>query len=219
VKDAIYTFATDVDNNYCFKMCTESIARYAGKIEVDFIIGTDYKIVNDDLKTDSHKLNILELLKYYDRVLYLDGDVFIRKDSPDIFAWYRNCGDFLIYNEVLYNGIDMDKYIQKAINDNGLEVWGKTNGHYDWLNSGVMLFRKGHEKVLEYNKEDYFKFPDMPLLYDMPSMTYRISKYKIPTTFLDKKFNTMVYFEDDGWFLHFANVLDRNERIKKYEHE
>ena len=43
-----------------------------------------------------------------------------------------------------------------------------------------------------------------------PSFEYNVDQY------LKEQFNTMVYFEDDGWFLHFANVLDRKERIQGY---
>ena len=58
------------------------------------------------------------------------------------------------------------EYCSKRYNIN----WNKTNGHYDWLNAGVMLCSKGHEKVFDYNPKNFFKFQNMPMIYDMPYM-------------------------------------------------
>ena len=137
----------------------------------------------------------------------------------DIFEFYKDNNDFIIYNEVMYNDLDMDVYIENCIKRQGIEKWNKTNGHYDWLNSGVMLFNRDHRNILIADEKGYFKFDEMPLLQDMPSMIYRINKYNIPVTYMDKRFNTMVYFEDNGDFLHFANVHDRDKMIKGYKND
>ena len=73
------------------------------------------------------------------------------------------------------------------------------------------------DRVIDkYNHDNFFKFDKLPMIYDMPYMHKNIYDNNIEVTFLDKRFNTMVYFEKNGWFLHFANVLDRNKRIKAY---
>ena len=79
-----------------------------------------------------------------------------------------------------------------------------------------MLVSKYHQGVFVYNKEDYFIFPDMPMIVDEPYIHKKIFDLYIDVKELDKKYNTMIYFDDNGDFLHFANVLDRNERIKQY---
>ena len=113
----------------------------------------------------------------------------------------------------------MDGKVAHEKLDANVKKWSKTEGHYDWLNSGVMLFSSNeeHEWIMEYDEDEFFKFDDMPLLYDMPYMIYKINKHDILVVFLDKRFNTIVYFEDYGDFLHFDNVNDRDERINKYK--
>jgi hypothetical protein len=214
MRKIIYTVA--VGNGECFNHCVESQKQYAKKVDADMFCRREWTMWNEDLKTDCEKRYIVELLKNYDKVLYLDADVFIRDSAIDIFEAYKDNNDLIIYNEVLYNNVNMDNHIQRAIIKNNIKWWNMTNSHYDWLNAGVMLCSKGHEKVFEYNSEKFFKFEDMPMIYDMPYMHYNIYKYKIPVTYMDERFNTMVYFHDNGDFLHFANVLNRNERIMEY---
>ena len=213
--NCIYTVS--VGNQNCFDVCTDSQKRYAQRIGVDFVCRHDFKSDVMELGIDRDKYFVADLLKIYDRVLYLDADVFIKKDALDIFEFYKDNSNFIIYNEVMFNGVQMDDAIKKAMDKNGIIEWQKTNGHYDWLNAGVMLFSKGHENIMEYNADEFFKLDGYPLLYDMAYMTYKIYKYEIPVTYMDKRFNTMIYFEDQGDFLHFANVHDRNESIEKYK--
>ena len=123
--------------------------------------------------------------------------------------------NFIILNEILYNGVTMNYHIAMAVKKYKID-WHKTGDKYDWLNAGVMLCSKGNEPVFAYNHDNFFKFDKLPMIYDMPYMHKNIYDNNIEVTFLDKRFNTMVYFEKNGWFLHFANVLDRNKRIKAY---
>ena len=86
----------------------------------------------------------------------------------------------------------MDVHIDEVVFLKNIN-WSKTNGHYDWLNAGVMLCSKGCEKVFNYNPKDFFKFEKMPMIYDMPYMHKNIYDNNIPVTFLNERFNTMVY--------------------------
>jgi lipopolysaccharide biosynthesis glycosyltransferase len=214
MRKIIYTVA--VGESECFKHCVESQKRYAKKVGAEFYCCIEWTdLYNENLKTDSEKRFVVELLKTYDKVLYLDADVFIRDNAEDIFYIYQDTNKLVIYNEVMFNNVQMDVHIEPIVKQYDIK-WSKTKGHYDWLNAGVMLCSKGNEKVFEYNERDFFKFPAMPSIYDMPYMHYNIYKYNIPIMYMDERFNTMVYFHDQGDFLHFANVLDRDERIKNY---
>lgn len=217
MKKIIFTVA--VGGGECFKRCVESQRKYADRVGADFLVHTEWKYWNDDLQTDSDKRHIVELLKEYDKVLYLDADVFVNDEAIDIFLVHEKYDDFVIYNEVMFNDVNMDTHIEKLIKKHGIEKWGRTDGHYDWLNAGVMLLTKGqgHERAFHYDKDEFFKFEDMPMIYDMPYMNYNIFKYDIKVKPLHENYNTMVYFHDTfANFLHFANVLDRDDRILKY---
>lgn len=213
MRKIIYTVS--VNPGECFNACTESQKRYADRIGVDFLCRDKWENWNDDLQTDSEKRHIQELLKDYDKVLYLDADVFIKADALDIFDYYKDIDDFIIYNEAMFNGVNMDAQIKYCVNQYNIN-WHKTNGYYDWLNAGVMLCSKGHEKVFDYNPKNFFKFQNFPMIYDMPYMHKNIYDNNIKVHFMDERFNTMAYFKDTGDFIHFANVLDRDERIKEY---
>ena len=60
-----------------------TIKAYADKLGADFIVWDDY-----DGHTMPHyqKLELGKLLRQYERVLYIDTDILVRDDAPDIFA-------------------------------------------------------------------------------------------------------------------------------------
>lgn len=211
-------FSVSVGGGECFRHCVESQKRYSKRIGSEYLVIDSWRNWNEDLKTDCEKRHAVELLKNFDKVLYLDADVFIKDDAKDIFDFYRDDNNLIMYNEVLFNGVQMDDHIKGLIKKNNLETWGVTGGHYDWLNAGVILCTKGmgHEAAFHYDPKEFFKFDDLPMIYDMPFMNYMIFKNKISVTNLDERFNTMVFFHDNGGFLHFANVLDRDKRILEY---
>lgn len=220
MRRAIYTINILNRENEIFDVCVNSIKEYAKRIGVDFIERNsiqDHKLSNeiDYENIIMEKFYIRELLNYYDRVLYLDADILIKKDSPDIFKEYSDVNYLYKYNEIKFNNVQYDKQIEIARRLYNIN-WSKSNGHYDFYNAGVMLVSKAQKKVFNYNEDNYFVFNELPMIVDEPYLHYNIFRYNIPIKELDKKFNTMIYFEDDGWFLHFANVLDRKERIKKY---
>lgn len=216
MRKIIYTVS--VGGGACFHHCVESQKRYAQRVGADFFVRSTWQNWSGDLQTDSEKRFVCELLKHYDKVLYLDADVFIREDADDIFHYYKDDPNLVIYNEVLHNNVNMDVHIEALIDKYRLNAWGKTAGHYDWLNAGVMLLTHGqdHESAFYYTPDEFFKFEGMPMIYDMPFMNYQIFQRYIPVTHMEEQFNCMVYFHDNGDFLHFANVLDRDERILQY---
>lgn len=59
------------------------IDAYAKKLNADFIVWRDHQ---GHALPHYKKLDLGQLLETYDRVLYIDTDVLIRDDAPDIFA-------------------------------------------------------------------------------------------------------------------------------------
>lgn len=218
-KTAIYTLNIPLRENDIFQYCMKSIAKYADKVKADFIMRTSIldHVLSDETDYKNvimEKFYIKELLKYYDRVLYVDADVLIRPDAPNIFEWCLDQSALYLYNEVKFNNVDYDKYIEKV--KQNIKWTHADNGRYDFYNAGVMLASRDCSKAFEFIEEEYFIMEDLPMIVDQPYLFHNILKHNITIKELDKRFNTMVYFEDNGWFLHFANILDRKDRIQKY---
>lgn len=219
-RKAIYTLAVKRKDDI-YDICLDSIRKYAEKIGADFIVRYKCQEHYFNLETDyknviMEKFFLGDLLTIYDRVLYVDGDILIKDDAPDIFGSCYNGNCLYLYNEVAFNGVQYDKQIEVIAKEKNVEWTKHENGHYNFYNAGVMLMTPRHKNLFEYNKDEYFVFPDLPMIVDEPYLHYNIFKHGIPVWEMPKEFNTMVYFEDDGYFLHFANVLDRVEKIKKY---
>lgn len=220
MKTAIYILNIQIRKDDIFEDCVQSISRYAEMVGADFIMRT---AILDHVLTDEQdyknvimeKFHIRELLGYYDRVLYLDADILVQKDAPNIFKYYPDVDKIYLYNEIKFNDVDYDQYIDVARRKYNIP-WTRQNGHYDFYNAGVMLVGKNGRDVFEFIEDEYFLLDDLPMIVDEPYLHHTLFKYNIPIQELDKRFNTMVYFEDKGWFLHFANVLDRKNRIKGY---
>lgn len=219
MKTAIYTLNISLKENDIFQYCVESISEYAKKVSADFIMRTDIldHVLSDEKDYKNvimEKFYIKELLKYYDRVLYLDADVLIMPNAPNIFQWHIDPSALYLYNEVKFNNVDYGKYIKKI--KQNINWTCADNGRYDFYNAGVMLAGRACSKAFEFIEEEYFIMENLPMIVDQPYLFHNILKHNITIKELDKRFNTMVYFEDNGWFLHFANILDREDRIKKY---
>ena len=60
-----------------------TIKAYADKLGADFIVWDDY---GRHSMPHYQKLELGKLLRQYNRVLYLDTDILVRDDAPDIFA-------------------------------------------------------------------------------------------------------------------------------------
>ena len=221
MKKAIYTINIPQTSEQAefFNSCIDSQQEYACRRGADYIMrNSTVDPIGSDVRAKIllQKFHIYELLLYYDRVLFLDADILIDKVAPDIFTEYKDIDKIYMLNECAHYPIgDINMYIEQMIKIRPVE-WRKSGEFYEHFNAGVMLASEAQMDLFRYDAEDYFILPSNPLWGEQPYINYKIQKMGIPIGGLDKKFNTMVYFDDDGWFLHFSNVLDRAVRIKKY---
>ena len=80
---AVITIAIGEHYQQLSTLTHPTIRRYADRIGADFIAITEQKIS----ETTPHweKFQLLDYLNTYDRILYVDTDVLIRKNCPNIF--------------------------------------------------------------------------------------------------------------------------------------
>lgn len=181
------------------KYTLPSIKKYATKIGSDFLNITEHD--QNYITQKYHKFHIHELLNKYKRILYLDVDLIIREDTPNLFDIVPS--DKLgMFNEGRYSsrGEFMDQaseYYQEP-----LKKW---NGKF--YNSGVMVVSRQHKQIFKLPKGvDYVET-------DQPYINLRINNDKIEMFELDFKFNRMDILDKfigisrlDSYIVHYAGA-------------
>lgn len=168
----ILTISIGKDYERMSEITHSSIKQYAKKIGADFKCIDKQKIS----QTTPHweKFQIYDLLNKYDRILYIDTDVIIRDDCPDLFEIVPK-NRLGMFNEAPYTDrskellIDICKVYNKT-----LSQW---NGKY--YNSGIMIISKQHKYLFKKPEKEVFNFYEQsylnmiialekPLMYDLP---------------------------------------------------
>jgi lipopolysaccharide biosynthesis glycosyltransferase len=228
MKKAVVTLSIDFDE--LGDISHPLLKKYANKIRADFIVIRD-KIVNNIYFC---KFKIRELFEKYDRILFIDSDILVRPDCPDLFEIVpEDC--FGIYNECP----DLDRTISAY---NTINQWMKqTMAYYGYnfrwnisrsvekrtpyYNTGVMVISKIHK--------DLFKLPN-PIIQkgifgknisDHTEQSYlncRILDTNTKVFDLTYKFNRLTKMETikesylDSYIIHYAGVKhDRYGKMKK----
>lgn len=148
-----------------------------------------------------NKFNLVELLRIYDRVLYLDIDIVIRKDAKSLFDIVPK-GFVGMFEESVYLK-DRKNLLLMASKALGATGFSHVNKYY---NGGVILFSRGNEKL--------FEIPNRPYddgFYEQTVFNWNIFKNKIPIFEISYKFNRMTFVDmfvkesrHDSYFIHYA---------------
>ena len=148
-----------------------TIESYAKKIDCDFVIGT-------------HMLDVYELLNQYERIIYVDTDLIIRDDCPNLFNITPK--DKLgMFNEGKY--IDKKSKIQEVAKFYCEDIQ-KWDGKY--YNSGIMVISRIHKQLFRKianmsgdKMEEYFNLRICIDKIEMFDLSYNFNR--LP--FLDKE--------------------------------
>ena len=228
MKKLIYTTAVNtidraIDDVDIFNTTKLSWEHYCDRHDIDFYV------IDEELhpNTSPHWFRywIFDLKPDYDRYMYVDTDIMVKWNAPNIFD--------------KFSGEDMH-----AVRDNsGLSwIWEGINGyqtmfpdvHVDWdkyFNSGVLLFSNKHQEVINHFKEFYIS--NQPIIkdyrnrlrkgFDQNIFNYFLTWYGQEVKLISEKWNFfhMIrrevlyngYFLDMAYFWHF-NGLDRNTQVK-----
>lgn len=228
MKTLIYTTAINtngraIDDMDIFNITRQSWEHYCTRHDIDFYVIDEPQLEN----TSPHWFRywIFDLKPGYDRYLYIDTDIMVKWDAPNIFNVYTD---------------DMQIY---AVKDNsGLSwIWEGLNGYQsmfpetkvDWdtyFNSGVLLFSKQHEQLIKDFKQFYIDNQSIIEQYrnqlrkgfDQTIFNYFTKWYHQPVQLISEKWNLfhMIrreifyngYFLDMGYFWHF-NGLNRTDQV------
>jgi FkbM family methyltransferase len=216
MKLAIYTIM--IGNNPMFEYTRHSMELYAKRINADLIIRTEQlsnlfeQEVGLNVTTACfEKLFIEDLLQTYDRVLYLDADILIHPNSPNIFDIYSDVNKVYMFHEAAYE--DRAFCVQsicQQLNYNP-KRWKKLEGRYIYYNGGVILCSKESNflkyKSIEEFRNLYGKIPH----HDQTYFSYLIQKHQVQNQPIDYRFDRMDYmgnFEQrfEAYFIHYAGA-------------
>src|SRR5262245_19021173 len=81
MKRAVVTIACGEEHAKMAAITQPTMRAYADKLGADFIVWTNFE---GHIVPAYKKLDLGGLLDQYDRLLYLDNDVLVRDDAPDI---------------------------------------------------------------------------------------------------------------------------------------
>lgn len=181
-----------------------SIKAYAEKIGADFIA------ISESSCSTPHWQKMIEIkkaLEKYDRVLYVDTDIIIRDDCPDLFEFVSE-DKLAMFNEGKFTERSKELLIDtcKAYNI-FLPDWDNR-----YFNTGVMLIPRKYGFIFEKPNKEYSCYYEQTYL----NMMFALHKPEIQE--LHYEFNRMCCMDKltgeerhQSWIIHYAGFPDPNK--------
>jgi len=228
MKQLIYTVAKDrteraINDSELFTYTRPSWEFYCKKYNIDFFVITDDMF--PDTSPHWFRYYIFDLKPGYDRYLYVDADIIVKWNAPNIFETFKNPKKLYVVKDNsglswIWEGIKIYK-----------NLFPDTDVKWDeYFNSGVMLFSKNHQNLIEGFRDFYEDNTDIIREYreryrkgfDQNIFNYFCKYHNINLEFISERWNLfhMIrreiffngYFVEMGYFWH-LNGLDRNKQV------
>jgi hypothetical protein len=198
MKKAVVTITSGEFYTKMGKITHPTIKSYADKIGADFLV-----LEGNGNHSLPHyrKLDLKDVLATYDRLIYLDTDILVRPDAPDLFA---------VVSEEKIGAFDEGRFVDRE--DNFRNFMKQVNFAADkwdgkYYNTGVLVVSKAHAGLFIDPPEETDNFKEQSYLNIMLSHT------KFPVHRLDYKLNRMYCMDPitgeerfDSYFMHYAGV-------------
>lgn len=202
MKTCLFTIAIGEHYQDLAKATHPTLKRYAKKIGADFITRTEP--VEGYATQKWQKFEIYDLLNTYERVLWVDSDIIIRKDAPNLFELVPKT-EFAIFNEGKYE--DRTSFIREAMEH--YNIWFDWKGQF--YNSGVMVASRLHKQIFALPEDTDQIETDQILI------TLRLLKGKYKVFDLPYRFNRMSILDKhigitrkDSYFIHYAGAPEND---------
>jgi lipopolysaccharide biosynthesis glycosyltransferase len=202
-----------------------SFDHYAKKVGADLVVSREmhYPITIENPRHTAspawtEKLYIKELLKDYDRVLYLDADIIINPDADDIFATYPALDTIYMFNEGKL--LERQEVIDKITAILGpLDNWPQVNAKPVYYNVGCMLISKDCGLFEHTSMEDLQKLCNHIKHYEQTYFNYLIHREGLKHQDISENFNRMDVLGEEGHldasFIHYAGRGYTNSSLKR----
>jgi lipopolysaccharide biosynthesis glycosyltransferase len=165
------------------------------------------------------KFCVGKLLEKYDRILFLDCDILVRPDAPDIFAIVPD-HRFAALNEGSWCNAEELMARQERL-ERAAQAFSLPLNDFDmtrhYFNGGVFLACREHQYLFNMPSEHPF-MSEVTAEQNVLNLRLRAGGY--PTYNLPSCFNAMPWrwsarYVDDNWFIHYAGMKssERAQRI------
>jgi lipopolysaccharide biosynthesis glycosyltransferase len=223
MKKAVFTLA--VGDNPMYRAAVMSFQRYAELVGADLVVAEElhYPITLDNprhtaSKAWTEKLYIGELLKKYDRVLYLDADIIVAPHARDIFEVYTDLETLYAFNEGQL--LQRQHVIDKITAIMGpLDNWPQYNDKPVYYNVGCMLISKQSPLFDVANLADLQKLCNHIQYYEQTYFNYLLHRDGMKHESISPEFNRMDALGADGYldasFIHYAGRGYTNSTLKR----
>lgn len=200
---------------HCTIHTSEPMQKYAERIGADFFQITESKrrvphLAKYDLILMAHKMG-------YERFLFLDSDIYVRRGIPNIFEYYTNA----LFNEME----DMDKleYWKKRMFETmKSEIDPDFNLGDPYYNTGVMVLdEKGLNKIADRIR-NLSEFKIVEIYYEQHQLNLLLKQEGLPEQQLNKRWNTFGSQNDlnspelqESYFVHVPGITVKKHRSAK----
>ena len=219
----IFTIIAGDFHKYLGTKTHPQMAAYAKRV------GADFKVLEIPAERASaccwEKYQIVRFLRDYDRVLYLDTDVYIKDGADDIFE-FCPADKFGGFNEIPHQQKFVNMIYEAFLRE--IDQSPKEITRYlaePYFNAGVMLASRGHEPVFQLPGHPSAFDHDWDYYGDQATANFNRAKFGVPFFDLTAKFNLMMGNESaqldtsiplpECSFFHFAGAFKQADLGKQ----
>jgi len=206
--NAIVTICIGITHQKYAQTSYPTIEKYARKIGAKLITINQTKLS----KASPHfeKFQLYDLLTKYDRIIYLDTDLIIHDDCPNLFDIVPE-DEMGAFDESPFR--DHQQHMEQASTTYHIDINENYDGSY--YNTGVMVISRLHR--------DMFKLPSSQSIYnhfDQSYLNLYIQANNIKMFKLHHKFNRMPLLDEvtgehrlNSNIIHYAGILNNADKI------
>ncbi|MBN2315289.1 MAG: hypothetical protein JXM79_15270 [Sedimentisphaerales bacterium] len=211
MKTAIFTLT--IGDPSGFIPCMLSVRNYARRHHIRYFISTRLDI--RFYAACFEKFQGFKLFNMgFDRVLFLDRDVIVTPDAPNIFDHYPDMDSLYAFDENFpFEHMNRD-HIVSAVK-NGID-WPKNNhGKYRYFNAGIFIVGKSVKDLIDgYRNRQLYSIPEMRIFHEQTCLNYFAAQKQIKFGNLDCRWNRMDLMQPDpqgerynAQFIHYAGSM------------
>ena len=195
------------------KLTHHTLKSYADRIGADFVVINEKKLSKKFVHYE--KFQLRGLFAKYSRIIYMDSDMLVRDDCPDLFKEVPE-DKIGIFNEGAFTSCI--PLIQDAIQKYGpsLKLSGRIPYRGQYYNTGIMVLSRKHKDVFTMPEEEYDWYNagvNSVSHYEQPYINLKVIFGEYTVHDLSYKYNRMCMFDNltgenklSSYIVHYAGI-------------